>query len=318
MRGGAGNDVYYVDDIGDGVTENAGEGMDEIRTSLATYSLAGTNVENLTAISDIAHQFRGNGGDNVVTGAGGNDFLLLQDGGSDTALGGGGNDVFYFGTAFGAGDFADGGEGRDAIVLQGNVTVVLTDANMANIESISIQSGATTKFGDLANNFYDYNVTTSDGNVAAGQQLIVNAQSLRAGEDLTFDGSAETDGKFLIFASHGLDTLKGGAGVDVFFFEGQRWGTGDTVDGGGGRDAVVISGSTGIVHIEFAALSLKNIESISVNKALASDQSQKPSYELVLDNGNVTAGGNLILNANSLTDPSQTASFDGHAVHDGS
>ncbi|MEA3065601.1 MAG: serralysin [Sphingomonadales bacterium] len=276
----------------------------------------GVTIENATSGSGN-DTLIGNAVDNRLDGGAGNDILIAGTG-NDTLIGGDGNDVLYFGANYTSGDHGSAGDGRDAIVLQGNVTVVLSGDNLSGLESISLQSGATTKFGDTANNFYDFNVTTTDNLVAAGQQMIVNAQSLRVGEDLTFDGSAETDGKFLIFASHGLDTLKGGAGVDVFFFEGSRWGAGDTVDGGGGRDAVVISAGTGLTHIEFAADSFKNIESISVNKALASDQTQKPSYELVLDNGNVTAGGNLILNANSLTDPTQTVSFDGHKVHDGS
>jgi len=170
----------------------------------------------------------------------------------------------------------------------------------------------------LANNFYDYNITMNNANTPAGVQLIVNAQSLRAGEDLTFDGSAEHDGRFLVYAGFGIDTLKGGDGNDILFFEGGRWGAGDSVDGGAGRDALVISGGNGLTHIEFGATSLTNIESISLNNHLASDPTTKPSYELVLDNGNVTPGGTLILNGNSLTDPSQTMSFDGHAVTGGS
>ncbi|HEX8261689.1 MAG TPA: M10 family metallopeptidase C-terminal domain-containing protein, partial [Allosphingosinicella sp.] len=139
----------------------------------------------------------------------------------------------------------------------------------------------------------------------------------RVGEDLTFDGSAETDGKFLVYGGHGTDILKGGAGVDVFFFEGDRWGADDRVDGGGGRDAVVSSG-TGLKQVTFGANSLTNIESISVNATLASDPSAKPSYAFVLHNGNVTPGGNLIVNANSLVDPTQTLSVNGSAVVDGS
>jgi Ca2+-binding RTX toxin-like protein len=318
LRGGTGDDIYDVGEAGDVVVENAGEGTDSIRTALATYSLqALPHVENLTATSAGAHEFRGNAGSNVLTGGAGNDFLLLQDGGEDRGHGGAGNDALYFGSSFGAGDLADGGPGRDALVLQGNVTVVLTDASIAGIESISLQSGATTKFGDTANNRYDFSVTTSDGNVSAGQQLIVNGQSLLAGEDLTFDGSAETDGKFLIYAGHGTDILKGGAGVDVFFFEGDRWGPDDRVDGGAGRDAVVISGGTGLKQVTFGANSLTNIESISVNATLASDPSAKPSYAFVLHNGNVAPGGNLIVNGNSLVDPAQTVRFDGSAVMDG-
>jgi Ca2+-binding RTX toxin-like protein len=40
MRGGFGNDVYLVDNAGDSVEENAGEGTDEVRTALASFSVA--------------------------------------------------------------------------------------------------------------------------------------------------------------------------------------------------------------------------------------------------------------------------------------
>jgi Ca2+-binding RTX toxin-like protein len=315
MRGGQGDDVYVVDNAGDMVVENPDEGSDEVRTPLAAYSLA-PNVEKLTATSAADHHFRGNSAPNVLTGGAGNDFLLLQDGGADTALGGAGNDVIYFGAALSPGDVADGGPGRDAIVLQGNVTAVLSDTNLVGIESISIQSGANATFGDTANNFYDFNVTTADGNVLPGQQLIVNASSLRAGEDFTFDGSAEHDGKFLVYGGAGVDLLKGGDGVDLFFFEGQRWGPDDRVDGGAGRDALVISAGSGLTHIAFGAASLVNVESISLNSRYASDPSQKPSYELVLANGNVTAGGTLIVNGSSIPG-GQVVNIDGRAVTGG-
>ena len=316
MRGGAGNDVYHVDDAGDVVEEKSSEGVDAVRTSLAGYSLFGTQIETLIATSGIAHEFRGSAADNLLAGGAANDFLLLQDGGEDMALGGDGNDVLYFGTALSPGDVADGGEGRDALVLQGNVTVTLGDANLVGIESLSIQSGANTRFGDTANNFYDFDVTTADGNVAAGLQLIVNAQSLRSGEDFTFDGSAETDGRFLVYGGHGVDDLTGGDGVDVFFFEGQRWGPDDRVDGGDGRDSLVISAGSGLTHIEFGPDSFTSIESISVNNRYATDPSQKPSYELVLHSGNVAAGATLIVNGSSIP-LGQVANIDGRSVHDG-
>jgi Ca2+-binding RTX toxin-like protein len=318
LRGGAGNDLYIVDSAGDRIFENADSGTDEIRTALASYSLAALpDVENLTAASNGAHDFRGNWGNNVITGGGGADLLRLHDGGDDRAMGGEGNDVLYFGTALNACDVADGGAGRDAIVLQGNVTAVLSDTSLVGIESISIQSGANAAFDDTANNFYDYNVTTADGNVAAGQQLIVNAQSLRAGEDFTFDGSAESDGKFLVYGGHGVDDLTGGAGADVFLFEGTRWGPNDKVDGGAGRDALVISAGSGLTHIAFAADALTGIESISLNNRYATDPSQKPSYELVLHNGNVAPGGTLIVNGSSIP-AGQVVNVDGRAVQGGS
>ena len=76
MTGGAGNDTYVVDNAGDTVTELAGEGTDEIRTSLATYTLAAlANVENLTGTNAAGQTLTGNGSANVITGAGGNDVI---------------------------------------------------------------------------------------------------------------------------------------------------------------------------------------------------------------------------------------------------
>jgi Ca2+-binding RTX toxin-like protein len=70
-------------------------------------------------------------------------------------------------------------------------------------------------------------------------------------------------------------------------------------------------------RFEFSDLSFTSIESISVNNRFATDPSQKPSYELILANGNVASGATLILNGSSITDPTQTVLFDGHAVQNG-
>jgi Ca2+-binding RTX toxin-like protein len=319
MAGGPGDDTYIVDSAGDSVTELSGEGVDEIRTGLAAFSMQSlTNFENLTATTDIAHDFRGNGGSNRLTGAAGNDFLRLQDGGNDTALGGGGNDTIYYGAAFTASDSNDGGAGsRDSLILQGNYALTLAAQNLQNIEFLSLQSGSVTKFGDTGTGSYDYALTTIDSNVAPGVQLTVNGQSLLAGEDLNFDGSAETAGTFLIYAGHGVDTLKGGAGNDIFFFEGDRFGASDTLNGGAGRDSLVIAGTNGLNHIAFGENAMTGIESLSVNNRFATDPSAVPYYELIFSNGNVAAGANLIVNANSLGQ-TQTASFDGSAELDGS
>jgi Ca2+-binding RTX toxin-like protein len=317
MRGGAGDDEYIVLDAGDVVEENADEGTDLVWAAPATYSLLGTNVENLFAIGNIGHNLRGNASANLIVGQNSDDLLQLQDGGDDEVQGIGGNDVIYFGPAFTGADSVDGGSGRDVVVLQGNYALTLSATNLVGVESISLQSGSRTTWGDVANNFYDYSLTTNNANVAAGQQLIVNGQTLRAGEDFSFDGSAETDGYFLVYGGHGVDTLKGGAGNDAFFFEGVRWGAGDTVDGGAGRDALIISSGSGVNHFDFGANALTGIESISLNNRYTTDPSQKPSYELVLSNGNVAPGATLIVNGSSLADRSQTVGVDGSAVHDG-
>jgi serralysin len=258
----------------------------------------------------------GNAGDDTLNGGDGIDVLLAGLG-NDILNGGTGNDSLYFGANLTAADQADGGDGRDVVVLQGNYVITLGAGILTNSESMSLQSGSRTVFGDTAGNTYTYNITTVNANVLPGQTMIFNGQSLQVGEDFTFDGSAETDGKLLVYGGLGVDTFKGGANGDTFFFEGNRWGDGDSVDGGGGRDALIISSGSGINHFEFGETALTSIEAISVNNRFTTDPSQKPSYELVLSNGNVAAGATLILNGASLVDPTQTVSFDGSAVHDG-
>ena len=288
------------------------------KTNVADFTHGNLDGFALPAITGTAaaDTLRGGAGDNGIEAGAGNDVLLLQDGGEDRADGGEGNDVIYFGAALSAGDVADGGAGRDSVVLQGNVTAVFNDTNLVGIESISLQSGANAFFGDTANIFYDFRVTMADGNVTAGQTLIVNGQSLRDGEDFTFDGSAETGGNFRVFGGHGADILKGGDGVDVFFFEGQRWGPNDRVDGGDGRDSLVISAGNGLTRIEFGADAFTNIESISLNNRYASDPTQKPSYDIVLHDGNVASGATLIVNGSSIP-LGQVVNIDGRAVQGG-
>jgi Ca2+-binding RTX toxin-like protein len=334
IDGGAGTDALRVradgglllpDADGDGIAEVAPAMTAGWLVDLAAGTLRDgfgnvgtvTGIENVTG-TELNDELRGDGWHNRLDGGGGNDVLLAGAAGTDALIGGDGADLLYFGADLSGGDTADGGAGRDVMVLQGNYVAGLASVNIVNIESISLQSGARTTWGDTANNFYDYNLTMANSNVPAGFQLIVNAQSLRVGEDFTFDGSAETDGgMFLVYGGHGVDTLKGGAGNDVFFFEGARFQPGDSVDGGAGRDAIVISSGSGVNRFEFSDTSFTGIESISLNNRFTSDPSQKPSYELVLANGNVAPGATLIVNGSSLSDPTQTVSVDGSDVHDG-
>ena len=75
MIGGAGNDIYIVDDAGDTVIEAANEGTDEIRTTLASYTLI-ANVENLlTGTAANGQALSGNSLDNTITGGASNDTL---------------------------------------------------------------------------------------------------------------------------------------------------------------------------------------------------------------------------------------------------
>jgi Ca2+-binding RTX toxin-like protein len=277
-----------------------------------------TDSENIAITLADDGIIHGDSGDNTLFGTPQVDLFYVQQGGNDTVYGLASDDIFYFGSAFTGADTVDGdGGGKDVIVLQGNYNLTLSTTNITDVESLSLKSGAVTSFGDTANNFYDYDITTVDENVVAGGQLIVNGSSLRVGEDFTFDGSAEQDGKFLVLGGHGVDTLTGGAGNDIFIFDGTRWGSGDSVDGGSGRDSVVITAGNGTTHIEFGATSLIGVESLTVSNIYSSTPSATPDYEFVLDDGNVAAGQTLIVNGFTLTDPDQTISIDGSDESDG-
>jgi Ca2+-binding RTX toxin-like protein len=317
MIGGLGSDIYFVDETGDVVLENQGEGeADEVRSSLSFYQLA-ANVEKLIYTGSSASTLRGNSGSNEITGGAAGDLLLLQDGGVDVALGGGGSDQFYYGAAFTSADSNDGGLDTDVVVLQGNYTLLTGVSSFLNVEFLSLQSGTSTRYGEAGTASYDYDLTFVDANVAAGQRFTVNASQLVSGEEFAFNGAAETDGQFLVYAGFGNDNLIGGAGNDLFHFEGTRWGSGDFVDGGAGADALIIRGNGGLLTIAFGELQVRNIESITVSDRFGLGAAGRPSYDLTLANGNVTPGGLLILNGSTLLDPSQIFNVDGSAVTGG-
>src|SRR3569623_1014296 len=92
MIGGAGDDTYYADNIGDVVTEGAGAGTDTVYSSVS-FTL-GTNVENLILTGCGNNNGTGNVAANCITGNFGNNLL---DGmaGADTMIGGAGDDTYY-------------------------------------------------------------------------------------------------------------------------------------------------------------------------------------------------------------------------------
>jgi Ca2+-binding RTX toxin-like protein len=86
LEGGAGNDTYVVD-MGDTVTEMAGEGIDTVMASMDFSIAALVNVENITLMGSGAFNATGNDGDNVLRG----------NAGANVLTGGLGNDTYYVG-----------------------------------------------------------------------------------------------------------------------------------------------------------------------------------------------------------------------------
>lgn len=164
-------------------------------------------------------------------------FLFYGGMGGDVLTGGQRDDGFYFGTGrFNATDRVDGhGGAMDQIGLQGDFAganaIAFGGNQIANIEAIVLLSGADTRFNGGGSRF-SYSLTMDDGNVAAGRTMVVQANTLRIDEVLTFDASAERDGSYRVFGGAGRDEITGGGGDD------EIWGLGgaDLLRGGGGND----------------------------------------------------------------------------------
>jgi trimeric autotransporter adhesin len=101
MAGGAGNDTYFVDNAGDVVVENPGEGTDVVFSTV--HFILPTNVEALVLQGLAAANGTGNALTNSIFGNSGANVLDGQ-GGTDTLTGNAGNDTFVFHAGQGNGD----------------------------------------------------------------------------------------------------------------------------------------------------------------------------------------------------------------------
>lgn len=132
QTGGAGDDVFIVDDIADAVIEQVNQGTDTVQASVS-YTLD-ANVENLllTGLSNL--NGTGNGLDNRITGNAGANRL---DGGAgaDSLIGGAGDDSYVVDNVLDKVSEAAGG-GLDSV--QSSVSFVLS----AEVENLSLTGSA--------------------------------------------------------------------------------------------------------------------------------------------------------------------------------
>src|SRR5262245_45419302 len=272
LRGGDGNDTYFVDSGIDGVSEGANGGIDTVFTTVNLRLAA--NVENLV-LQGSALQAYGNALSNVLTGNAGNN-LLDGDAGVDAMFGGAGNDVYLV---------DNGGDGVVENPNEGNDTVFST-AHLrlsANVENLVLQGSADLQgYGNNLNNLIQGNAGNNllDGDAGAdvmrgaagndtyfvdngGDMIIENLNegtdavlstahfALSANvETLVLQGNADLQGygnslanllygnagNNLLDGRGGADIMRGGAGNDTYFVDDA----GDQViDGAGqGNDTV--------------------------------------------------------------------------------
>jgi Ca2+-binding RTX toxin-like protein len=278
MQGGAGNDVYVVDNIGDVVIEDVNGGTDTVWASM-DYTL-GDNVEslgltgtaNLTGIGNaLANSISGNTGNNLLDGGAGND-ILLGGAGDDTLLGGDGNDRLDGGVGA---DVLVGGAGNDLYVIDDLGDVIVEDAN-GGIDSVSASIDYT--LGDT-----------------------LEALTLTGTADLTGTGNALANS---ITGNSGNNRLDGGAGNDMLVGGlGQ-----DTLIGGLGNDTFVVD-DIGDVVVEEAGQGIDTVQS-SISYTLA-DTLENLS---LIGSANLTGTGNAL--ANTLIGNAGNNVLDGGAGND--
>jgi Ca2+-binding RTX toxin-like protein len=216
IAGGLGDDLYIIDQSGDMVIENSGEGTDLVNVAYLKAGLytLGENVENATITAaagvavnltgnDLDNILVGNGAVNILTGGAGNDTL---DGaaGADKLIGGAGDDNYLVDNTGDAITELAGG-GHDSVTAKGVASYTLS----AEVEDL-LFSGATAFTG--SGNASANSLTGGGGNdvlngLAGNDTLIGNA-----GNDKLLGG----DGADLLTGGDGNDTLTGGAGADTF------------------------------------------------------------------------------------------------------
>jgi autotransporter-associated beta strand protein len=275
MLGGLGNDVYFVDNAGDQVVENAGEGNDAV-FSTAHFALS-ANVETLVLQGSADLQGYGNELANALYGNTGNN-LLNGGTGADIMFGGLGNDVYF--VDGGDGVIENANEGADAmfstthyalsanvetLVLQGSADLQGYGNDMANAlygntgdNLLNGGTGADIMFGGLGNDVYFFD--GGDGvieNAGEGTDAVFSTThyALSANvETLVLQGSADLQGygndlanalygnagSNLLDGRTGADAMFGGAGNDVYFVDNALDDVGE-MDGEGSNDTVFVN-----------------------------------------------------------------------------
>ncbi len=295
MTGGAGDDVYYLRDIADEVTEQADEGNDTLVSSLGYTSIDSysVNIENLilSAISAVTgvgnaleNKITGSSGDNNLAGVQGNDTILggigddVLDGGSDddSLDGGSGNDTLFGSTGK---DTLLGGDGNDS--LDGGSDLDTLIGGKGN-DTYDVEA-ATDKVTELAGQGTDTVVASVDYTLGANLEVlqITGAATKATGNalDNVIAGNANANtlaggnGNDYLFGDSGLDTLNGGAGND--YLDGGAGG--DSLIGGTGNDIFIVDnaadkvselagqgGDTVLSTISFDLAAVANVENLTL------------------------------------------------------
>jgi Ca2+-binding RTX toxin-like protein len=188
MTGLGGSDFYFVDNAGDVVNENGGQGYDQVTTTVSWRLTPGSDVEVLEADYYTASSISltGNANGNVVRGNNGNNTINGGDG-RDQLTGLAGQDGFLFNTPLNAASNVD-------VITDFNVaddTILLDNAVFASSLGLGYISAGEFVIGTAAQDANDriiYNSSTGAlfyDNDGVGGNAQVQFAALRPGLALT-------------------------------------------------------------------------------------------------------------------------------------
>ncbi|MEY4980123.1 MAG: hypothetical protein RLZZ352_2393, partial [Pseudomonadota bacterium] len=277
LQGGAGSDTYYVDDVGDVVTETdanpATGGLDTVISSLSSYTL-GAHVENGTLVSAETASLTGNSLNN----------RLLAGAGDNTIDGGAGIDTVSYENA-GAGVNIDlsltsaqstSGSGVDTLLnIENLVGSAFDDSLMGNAEDNRLEgaagsdtldggTGADTLVGGAGDDVYVVNDT---GDVVTEQN---NGQDTGGIDTVAIVGlSSYTLGSNIenaVIVNNGASNITGNSLNNHIVLDS---GSGDNIiDGGAGIDTVSYMNASAGVNINLGLTSAQNTGGSGVDTLL--------------------------------------------------
>jgi Ca2+-binding RTX toxin-like protein len=336
LIGGAGNDIFMVNNALDVITQATANAADIVQTT-ANYTLP-ANLSILTGTGSAAIKLTGNTSADVITANSGNDTLTAGTG-LATLIGGTGTDIFMVNSASdvitqataNAADIVQTtasytlpanlsiltGTGSAALTLTGNSGTDVITGNAGNDllvagsgnDTLTAGTGSvtTTFTGGAGNDTFVINSTTDVVTAVAGSnvntiQTLVSFTAPANVQNLTGTGSTAikltgNSGTDVITGNSGNDTLVAGSGSDTLIA-----GTGSAVTtftGGAGNDVFVINNTADVV----TAVAGTNVNTIQSSVSYTAPTNVQDLF--LTGSGTVTAtanSGNDLLIGNSGTD----------------